>query len=449
MEKKFFSDSRKKVKLKINKTFLIILLISIFFAFAIINFFYQGEISGKAVLSVSTNYLPNESLKGILSLSLKQGELIPANSIVLIEMENNTYEHKLSDLVSQSTLTGDFYAEDVQLSGNGEGYGIKGEKIIFPKVNFTLRIISDSNSNSGNGDDSENSNANNENPSGNSDNSNEINSGLTAGNEINSAGSETSSESDQQMNEKNNEEKKAEKEAEKSITGEVVAELTSEIWGSTSKDLIYTYHLENGQTAEIISSDQLVVLKVEKGVATVTTDYSETEEGFGSDYIGQQTISLDINLDALNIPAQEGILKITLRDNQVDIVGVSTQLNVENQQQEAVSETNETNKKLRAIENLTDYQLTDVELFKLKAITGLTEADTVKSELVNERLIIRFKIGNYFLENSYDYPQDNEVLKQQIELDRAKFIKNVATKLLETASKPETVREFLDNNLLV
>ena len=74
------NNSHKKIFVIVALVFAFILIIILFI------YFNQGGIGGKAILSLETNYAANESLRGTLSLSLKQGELIPADSIVRINM---------------------------------------------------------------------------------------------------------------------------------------------------------------------------------------------------------------------------------------------------------------------------------------------------------------------------------------------------------------------------
>ena len=59
--------------------------------------------------------------------------------------------------------------------------------------------------------------------------------------------------------------------------------------------------------------------------------------------------------------------------------------------------------------------------------------------VIDNRLIIRFEIGNYWLENSYDYTNGKEELDAQVSLDKKKFLKRLSESILESAPGSESV----------
>jgi len=79
--------------------------------------------TGKVSLSIEPSYLNGEIIQGEINFELSSGEFIPADSDVILQLNDAVVEMKLSELVSNSASSGDFFAEDVSLSGNGEGYG--------------------------------------------------------------------------------------------------------------------------------------------------------------------------------------------------------------------------------------------------------------------------------------------------------------------------------------
>ncbi len=102
------------------------------------NFFnLNGKITGEAISEQNLD-IPKENTGERLSLSLKEGELIPASSKVVFETANETIEYSLKDLISEEPASGNYYIAGKSLSGEGEGYGMKGTKTIFPKIYFTL-----------------------------------------------------------------------------------------------------------------------------------------------------------------------------------------------------------------------------------------------------------------------------------------------------------------------
>ena len=145
-------------------------------------------------------------------------------------------------------------------------------------------------------------------------------------------------------------------------------------------------------------------------------------------------------------------MSVTVDYNSLNIASVSTTLSVENPEQTVTNVTttnltsnissNATNISIKT-ENLSDFSLTAEELFILKGKTGASSVEITKAEVINGRLFIRFEIGKYWLENSYDNTKDKEELNSEIELDRARWIKYLARALLEGHSESEAVEGFV------
>ena len=173
---------------------------------------------------------------------------------------------------------------------------------------------------------------------------------------------------------------------------------------------------------------------------------------------------MEIDLSSLELAAQQGKFIASLDYGGVEIVSTSTILNVENPEQSATAETakekekekteeiinettqNITEQNVTAVhENASDYSLTEEEIAVLQAETGSSEVKITKSEIIDNRLIIRFEIGNYWLENSYDYSKDEKALIEQVELDRIKWVKRLAKTLSESASEAKTAEQFIGN----
>jgi len=112
-------------------------LILIFSLIAFANF----DLTGKVSLDIKSNYVEGETLDGNLKFSLKEGELIPIDSKIVLELGGNVQEYLLSDFISLDSVDGFFYAEDTELSGEGFGYGLIGSKKIYPEVSFEMEIV--------------------------------------------------------------------------------------------------------------------------------------------------------------------------------------------------------------------------------------------------------------------------------------------------------------------
>ncbi|HLF53974.1 MAG TPA: hypothetical protein VI544_02235, partial [Candidatus Nanoarchaeia archaeon] len=117
--------------------------ILLFVIIGVIFLLYNAQPTGKVNLAIETHYTQGEPLSGFLRFNLKQGELIPKDSKVVVSLGGEQKEFLLSELIdSGSIYSGDFFAEDSSLSGSGEGYGFAGSKLIYPEVNFELIIFS-------------------------------------------------------------------------------------------------------------------------------------------------------------------------------------------------------------------------------------------------------------------------------------------------------------------
>jgi len=104
-------------------------------------FSINSSLTGKVALQVEDNYFAGETISGNLKMSLKSGELIPSDSKIIIDNSGDITEYTLSELLSEQLTNGDFYAEGTSISGNGNGYGLAGEKVTYPVVDFQLRIL--------------------------------------------------------------------------------------------------------------------------------------------------------------------------------------------------------------------------------------------------------------------------------------------------------------------
>jgi hypothetical protein len=251
------------------------------------------------------------------------------------------------------------------------------------------------------------------------------------------------------------------------ITGNAITEnpgKNKEVKGVVSKGSPYTYNLAEGESAEIKNSSQAVSLSVDKGVVTITTAYSESQNGFGQDYLSSNNYLLNIDLSSLNIPAKQGQMVVSVLFDNKEILSVSNEISVESNNEIINNETilinetfnltlsnfsqNITINATKVNKNLGDYALTNEELFTLKSKTGENSVNLVKSEIVNERLIVKFQIGSYWIENSYNYNGNIDALKDQIELDRAKWVKSLAEKLSQNGETPQAVNVSIpDYNL--
>src|SRR3989344_1608020 len=293
--------------------------------------------TGKVTLDLDLNYQEGQALQGTLKLSLKEGELIPVDSKIILENSGESFEYSMDELVSESPITGNFYIEGKNLSGAGEGFGLEGEKITYPRVYFKLNILP------------EESNVKAEEEISEEQSNEEISQDETPSNENETAvDSETQESSASQSVEKG--EKKEEKSEEKSeskseeatpitggfildfsrgifniflrLTGQASLETENPVEGDVSQGEEFTYKLNPRQTANIIPgsvrteskkiSDDNVNIKIDVSNAIVTTSYFEKESGFGEEYLGDNEKEISIDITKLNFTPKEGGLSIRL-----------------------------------------------------------------------------------------------------------------------------------------
>jgi len=403
--------------------FLGLVLIALFiFSFSLI----ENRISGKVALDINADYIEGEALKGVLKLSLKEGELVPASSKLVFENNESEYEYSLSDVLSRETIEGDFYFEGKEVSGSGAGYGVEGVKETYPTVYFTLEIFNEKSSKP-------------------------------------EKEKEDEKEAEEPVEEVTPEEPVEEVAPEEQLitgevisflfgwvgTGNVVIELQTEISGEVSADTSFTYDLEEGQTAELKSksvktdtqdlSDNVVDVEVQDNQVIVTTDYLESEKGFGSDYLGDKSKTLSVDLSNLNLIFSQGELKVSLVYSEEEVVSLTTVLQeqgaikgssggISSEKEKPVIKEEPKKKKAPEIPELP--YLTDEEKLVLIEEFGAIDIETIRSEIFNEKLIIGYKLRDYKIEYSYDYVENMTLLEPQIEADRIRWLKEIAATLL-------------------
>lgn len=379
----------------------------------------KTSISGNAIFDIEADY-QEEGLK----LLLKEGELIPASSKIIFETSDEKYEYDLKDFVSDDLVEGDFYVQGKSVSGSGEGYGVEGIKIIYPKVDFVLNIYSEA--------DSEEeikikeSESNKEILTKELEEKEELEQIQTAEPE------ETSLEEVVEKFEDTEETSVTDNLVAgilKSVsefffgltgTGMVVKEFESEVQGEVSADEPFSYNLEEGQTAEIVSSSQDVKLNIENRVATITTDYFEEKKGFGEDYLGDNEKEIILNLSGFDFLPEQGELKISLIYDDEEIIFLITTLG---EDEEIFS-----NKTWEIIEEPVGV-LTEEERKILIEEFGNVSVKITNSEIVEGGVEITFYLEDYFMIRFYDDDFSEKDLKLQIESDRINWLKDIANML--------------------
>jgi hypothetical protein len=432
-----------------------ILLIGILVYF-LVTFPNYSKLSGKAVLGVDTSYEIGKPLEGVLKLSLKEGELIPASSKIVFENANRTYEFPLNGIVDESPSNGKYYLEGKAIGGTGEGYGNEGQRIVYPEVKFVLQIYNQVTEKTP----TEETNTET------TENTSEENAAPITGNSVSNSGGFLRSLF--------------------GISGMVSMELQREVNGVTTKEEPFVYNLAEGENAELkprsVSingeevADNVISLHVEDNKVTVTTDYSESEKGYGAEYIGNSEKTISLDLSDLNLNMEEGDLNIKLvygnedilqlittlkegeessgevvneeitqgNENETDQIGQVVEVPIEtNISEEIVEEENETMEEIvnSSLWDLGDF-LTPQEKKILADKFGNIPINNVKSELYNGRIIRDYEFGGYTVEYSYDPSVNKDILEMQMEKDRIKFLKDIANLVSEEDSFPKPLEGF-------
>lgn len=407
-------------------------------------FYNQNRITGKTVFGADISYKQGEPLEGILKFSLKEGELIPESSKLVFENLDKTYDFDLVNILDKSSLEGDYYLEEQELSGRGAGYGIEGDKIVYPEIKFVLQIYKEENEELNSTNVSEHI-------------SDETNAPIT-GNSVKSSGRFFTSLF--------------------GLTGMVSMNLEKEVEGVVSKDKPFTYELAEGESAELkpksvlISGeeldDKILSLNIEENIVKITTEYFITEKGYGKEYIGDKEKYFSIDLSDLNLSLQQGNLSIKLVYEDKDILSLNTLLeegdeiseeildsyeNDSDKEEEFVEETNELEDEKEEIkeENKTVEEIISSSLWDMGDFLTEEEKEVliknfnnielkgVKSEIFNGRIIKVYEFGEYSIEYSYDASLNEDILDVQMERDRIKFLKDIANSFLKEDSSSEVI----------
>ncbi|HVY01751.1 MAG TPA: hypothetical protein VHA12_03230, partial [Candidatus Nanoarchaeia archaeon] len=418
---------------KFNFGFVAVAIVALLIALAFF-LFYQSSPTGKAVLDVSGTYSLGEKLDGTLKLSLKAGELLPVDSIVRIKNGQQTVEIPLRNLISRATEQGNFYAENSELSGSGEGYGLAGKIISYPIVNFKLAIydISDSiNTNEGSTDNS--SEIVSETPTDNqtdttidtvpetptetpsetpsdtaTESATETPSESTAGssseqssapgNSENSGGQQNTPSDESSSGNSGNTPASDNSNSESQsspITGAVISENQEIIDGSVSKEDLFEYSLSSGKEADIVQGsvklengtqldDSVIELTRDGSQISVSTDYSFEEKGYGQNYLGNEVTTLEVDLSDFNISVQDSALEIELVYDNQNIVSVQKDLNIDSSlgNESAINETtvNQTQIVPETNVSLNETNLTEINqtIFNISLLQKIAEIPTIR-----------------------------------------------------------------------
>ncbi len=363
-----------------------------FAGYVFVNNFEKGSITGFSVLNLDADYQKGEILQGELKLFLNEGELLPASSKLVFETSNSSYSYALQDILSEKQVQGNFYMLGSNLSGEGIGYGLIGEKETFPNVFFALLISS---------------------------------------------------------------------------LGENDTVIEKEVKGSVSKNEPFTYALKGNETAEIKPlsvknstggnlPDTTINLMGNGSEARVTTNYSQTEKGFGEGFVGDVSKDFLIDVSNLNMSFNEGNLRVRLEYLGENLESLSAQLQqgVVDAKSESVDNVQDLSKDENKSEIKGDesgdekivsepLSLTLKEREILENEFGNITIEVTEAVVKNDFLVVRYEIGNYWVEHTYPEDLSNETLDRFMEEDKIKWLKDIAYELSKEGTDETNLGGFL------
>ena len=487
---KVISEYHGQKKIDYTKFFLIglgVLLLSAFIYFIV---FSEKNITGNAVLDLSANYKQGEPLDGKIKLSLQDGELVPSSSKLIVDNNGKISEFNLKDLVSDEIITGNFYVNGASISGSGEGYGVPGEKEVFPDVSFTLSVLSSQKtdgttiSETSRTETTASETVVAETPTieTTTPETTVPETTISETSDIETANTETVI---PETTDSETETSSVAPEVAAGLlavvsnfflgltpTGYAVAEFESEISGQVSSGNVFTYTLQEGQRAEIkprsvktdskqLDDDQIILITNGNEI-TVTTDYSEKETGFGSDYSGSGGKEITIDVSNLGLVLTPGDLKISVVDQGQEIISLTTLIKDEGTvsateivetpskpEQTTTPTEQQTLPSVNVTPNLPDInpniELTSEERAVLTKEFGNLSVQVAEAKSKNGFVIIRYELGDYWVEHSYDEKLSNETLNSYMERDRIKWLKDIASNLLSQEVPEKNLNEFVKN----
>ena len=477
-----------KKNTKPRRVFLMASLFVILLSFAFWTMFFQSQFVGRVVLDLDQGI--SEGFEGNINLVLKQGELIPRDTKIILENGENSYEYFLSDLVNLDVVYGNYYLEDIDIVGEGNGFGLIGQVEEFVPVFFQLEI-EDRVSSSGGGsvvvpEESVPEKIILE------ENVSEVSEDLIpeiASEEIVASEesiSEVIPEDGESVPEVVPEEivvseesisvEVAPEESEvpvaeistltgnvirsiggvfsRPFTGNVINEETI-IQGDVSKKKEFKQNIASDKMAKIVKNtvrteeeelnSGVLDLEIINGKIIVTTDYSKFSEGFGKNYLGESVLNISILLSSFNIDFVEGPITLQGLYGELEIFSYVGKIQENVSAEDIITIPVEVEEIINGtILNISEENITiEINETLIEEITSeefnLSEetvavlmkefgTTTVKSNVkkYRDKFLVELTIGPFLLNHYYPASLSNEELKIEIEKDKNVWLNDLA-----------------------
>ncbi len=233
------------------------------------------------------------------------------------------------------------------------------------------------------------------------------------------------------------------------LTGQVSLDIGDEIEGTTSGNKEFKLILEDDQkvslkkdsvklksTGEELNENDIKI-EQEGNVVVITSQYSSSQKGYGEEFLSEDyEYDLKINLDNLKVPAQQGVLLISVSYEDVELISASKVLEID----EEIKEQNQTEETLD-FETIS-FDLTQKEKEILLSTFENLSIKITKAESSNNRLNLRYELDKYWIEYSYEFDGDVESVSGLIERDKSRFLKDIANELLKEKVIPVEIENM-------
>lgn len=239
---------------------------------------------------------------------------------------------------------------------------------------------------------------------------------------------------------------------EKEMTGRAVIEIEREIQGQVNADGTFNYTLLEGERAELKPrsvetdsgqlSDTDVELKTEGNEVIVTTTYSEINQSYSETNESLEEEIFPVVYFVLSILSEEESIEENITEPAPEPETPAPEITEEPASEPEIpeSETTEEPKETEVYVPELVISLTEQERAVLIGEFG----DTLKiKEYSPERgfIKVRFELGKYWREKNYDSNYSREILEFFIDIDKIKFLKDIANNLLEEPGPEEEFNE--------
>jgi hypothetical protein len=397
--------------------------------------FFQPQFTGRIVLDLNQDV--SEEFQGNINLVLKEGELIPMGTKIIIENGGEIYESFLEDFIDLEEIDGNYYLQDTDVLGNGAGFGIIGKTEKTVSVFFQLKIR-------------EKDSLEKIDKSNDLDLEEELSDDVT-GESLEKVIEEKEESIDLPTTLTGSVVKRIGGIFSNSFTGNVVSE-KGIIQGDVSKGKEFKQTISAGETVEIIEGSvmaedgkldlNVLNLVVENNQIIVTTNYSKIDKGFGKNYLGKTEMEISIPLNSLNIDFEVGPIIIKGIHEEVEIFSYEKEIK-ETTSLEEIAPSNENINEINEIiinkKNLTDapnnfppteiiqdgIDLNEKEISILMKKFGTIEIRSFVQKY-RDKYLVELTIGKFSLKHYYSNSLKEEELKIEIEKDKIIWLKDLA-----------------------